>query len=201
MVFRGDCPHCGTTSVAFTHKTSIISNRLGQQWTDAVGECGHCGRGIIAMVQGNVQKVEEFYRHGMTIAPSLPPTSAPAHTPPNVARFFEQGMENLARNFDAAGTMFRKALDIALKESFPELHGTLMHRIDSAAATGILTADMAAWAHQIRRLGNDAAHEAEPFSENDAKDLHNFTDLILRYLFTLPGMLEDARGDPEDTSG
>ena len=63
-------------------------------------------------------------------------------------------MENLPRNFDAAGTMFRKALDTAFTARFPELKGRLVERIDGAAKSGALTQDMAQWAHRIRRLGN-----------------------------------------------
>ncbi|GAA0606347.1 hypothetical protein GCM10009416_49390 [Craurococcus roseus] len=41
---------------------------------------------------------------------------APQHAPGNVRSYFLQGLDNLQRrNFDAAGTMFRKSLDIALK--------------------------------------------------------------------------------------
>ena len=49
-------------------------------------------------------------------------------------------------------------------------------------------------------LGNEAAHEEEPFTEGDARALHAFTDLVLRYLFTLPGMMAAARRE-EDEEG
>ena len=45
--------------------------------------------------------------------------------------FYLQGMDNLARNFDAAGTMFRKSLDAAMKHLDPTGKGTLEKRIDS----------------------------------------------------------------------
>jgi hypothetical protein len=48
---------------------------------------------------------------------------------------------------------------------------------------------MKEWAHHIRRLGNDAAHEEEPFEEDEARGLQSFTELLLTYAFTLPGML------------
>ena len=147
------------------------------------------------MVGGRVDNQDDMYRLGWTVAPALPDTGAPAYTPENVGRFFEQGMENLPRNFDAAGTMFRKALDTALTARFPEIKGRLVDRIDEAANSGAMTRDMAEWAHRIRRLGNDAAHDDDPFSEADARELHGFTELVLRYLFTLPGMLAAAQGD------
>ena len=102
-------------------------------------------------------------------------------------------MANLAGNWTAAGMMFRKALETALKAKFPDITGKLVVRIDTAAKAGDLTQDMAEWAHQIRLLGNDATHEEEPFSEEDARSMHAFTDLMLQYLFTLPGMMAAAR--------
>ena len=148
----------------------------------------------MAMVPSMVSDHRDMYHPGTAFAPSLPSTDAPAYTPENVARYFKQGMENMPRNPDAAGIMFRKTLETALKARFPDFGGALIQRIDKAADEAVLTRDMAEWAHHIRRLGNAAVHEEEPFSEDDVKDLRSFTDLLLRYLFTLPGMLTQAQG-------
>ncbi len=89
--------------------------------------------------------------------------------------------------------MFRKALDTGLKAKFPDIKGTLFERIDEAARQNKLTPSLAEWAHQIRLDGNDAAHDEEPFSKEDAERLQTFTELVLLYLFTLPGKLDEAR--------
>lgn len=47
------------------------------------------------------------------------------------------------------------------------------------------------WAHQIRRMGNDASHEEEPVTEHEATALHGFCEMFLQYAFTLPGMLTE----------
>ena len=131
----------------------------------------------------------------LDIFPSPLDTGAPTHTPDNVARFYEQGMDNLARNWDAAGTMFRKTLESGLKARFPDLNGSLSlsRRIREAADRHELTPDLADWAHQIRLDGNNAVHEEQPFSRKEAERLKTFTELVLQYLFTLPGMLQEAR--------
>jgi hypothetical protein len=104
-------------------------------------------------------------------------------------------MDNMARNFDAAGTMFRKSLDAALKRLDSTGKGSLQKRIDTLPAETGVTPAMKEWAHQIRHLGNDAAHEDDPFTEEEAKSLQAFTELFLTYAFTLPGMLA-ARKPP-----
>ena len=190
-IVRDDCPHCGVKSVAFTVEKSVTFTVGPRKFSDRFVQCGHCGRGVLLMH-------DDASAGDYVVAPSLPDTAAPAHAPDNVARYFVQGMENLTRNFDAAGMMFRKALDTALTAKFPNIKGRLVDRIDEAAKQGAMTKNMADWAHQIRRLGNEAAHEEEPFSRQDAEELRSFTDLLLRYLFTLPGMLQAAQGKPKN---
>ena len=68
-------------------------------------------------------------------------------------------------------------------------------RIQQAAAQHGLTPDLADWANRIRLDGNAAVHDDE-FSKEDAESLHAFTELVFMYLFTLPGMLEEAQEEP-----
>ncbi len=93
--------------------------------------------------------------------------------------------------------MFRKSLDVALKRIHPEGKGMLQKRIDALPQELGITPAMKEWAHEIRDLGNDAAHEEEPFSEAEARSLHAFTEMFLTYAFTLPGMLKERKtADP-----
>ena len=200
--FRDNCPHCGTNSVAFEIKAERSPGAQYQFLWDTFAVCGKCRRAVLAtftMQTGkfppstilNGQVNESIV--GPVLSPSPPDTEAPEYTPDNVARFYMQGMENLTRNWDAAGMMFRKALDTGLKRKFPDLGGGLKARIDRAVVDGKLVSELGDWAHQVRLGGNDAAHEGEPFSQEEAERLHTFTRLVFLYLFTLPGMLVEAR--------
>ena len=205
-VFRTDCPYCGTRAVSFT---IVASRRVPGQpglWWHSFATCGHCTRGILATFKSISSETPEKILGSSnrnrisleTISPSPLSTGAPEHTPENVAEFYRQGMENLQKNYDAAGSMFRKVLDTGLKAKFPEIKGDLKKRIVKAADQHELTPDLAEWAHQIRLDGNDATHEEEPFSEEDAMRLQSFTALVLIYLFNLPGMLKEARNEQTD---
>lgn len=185
-IYTWDCPYCYTRSVAFTISTVVQSRQYPGVYDDNVAVCGKCGRAVVAtFVNGRLFKI--------TPAPPEPPK----YLPDNVQNYFRQGVDNLSGNYDAAGSMFRKALDIGLKERFPDnekkTFTTLKARIKEAANSGDLTADLAAWANEIRVGGNEAVHDQEPFSKEDAQELHDFTELVLLYLFTLPGMLERAQ--------
>lgn len=90
--------------------------------------------------------------------------------------------------------MFRKTLDSALRQRFPDnARSSLADRIKKAAEDRNLTHEVAEWANQIRFWGNDAAQEDEPFTEEDARQMGEFTELLLTYLFTLPEKLARAR--------
>ena len=198
LIFRFDCPWCETKSVGFTSRASCEIKQGG--YNDWFAECGYCKRGVVVSTPPNI-RLEDAYDEYLSdnpigevlIAPSLAANKAPPHTPENVSRFFNQGVSNLNGRWDAAGTMFRKSLEVALSFKFPNLEGKLIHRIQRAKDTGSISVDLAEWADEIRVLGNEAAHDENPFSEEDARNLFHFTDLVLRYLFTLPEMVNEAR--------
>lgn len=131
--------------------------------------------------------------------PPAKQASIPGHLPDNVAAYFSEAVANVKTGPNAAGAMFRKSIDVALKHIDPDAKGNLVKRIDKAANSGKLTADLAEWAHHVRLEGNDAAHDEDPFTPEEADELHKFTDLMMRYLFTLPGMLQARRSDSTES--
>ena len=150
-----------------------------------------------AWLQGQTQSGVTLLQHWPTVIE----VKAPDHVTDNIGRLYLQGMDNVARkNWDAAGTMFRKALDTALRCLDPSGKGSLKDRIDNLPEALGVTSSMKQWAHEIRKLGNDAAHEEDPFTEDEAKTLQAFTELFLTYAFTLPGMLAARRSPAPSVS-
>jgi hypothetical protein len=127
--------------------------------------------------------------------PETEAASAPDHVPDALSNFYRQGIRALtAESWDAAGMMFRKVLDVATKGLHPQsAKKPLMKRIDEMRSNGALTQDLAEWAHEIRSEGNDAAHEEEPFTEEDARSLKDFCEYFLVYTYTLPKRIELRR--------
>lgn len=198
-VFKKNCPHCHTKEVAFTVVDGVqyqVSRTLRK--FDLLGQCGHCDRGVIATF--HVVAREDSLREALMgqerpfeMFPTWTPPSAPPYTPDEVARYFIQGMDNVPKNWDAAGAMFRKALEAALKHKFSDLSGTLFSRIQQAAKRHDLTPELAKWSDQIRIEGNKAVHDEGPYQKEEARQLEAFTDMVFRYLFTLPGMLQERK--------
>ena len=118
VVFQNNCPYCGTKNVAFT---ILYEESTGyQEWNDwhwdTFAKCGYCKRGVLAKFLTSGEDVPPSSGDGVKfqeIYPSLPENGAPAHTPENVARFFEQAMDNLpkklgrSRRYVPQGTGYR----------------------------------------------------------------------------------------------
>ena len=216
--FPSDCPYCGTKRAGFLLVNEIsgnfdlanpyqITSYSSPKWM-AYGICPVCSHGIIVYLNtgGDAPPSVAFRLNNrshvvvMTQIPGTPDHSAPEYTPEEVSRFYRQGAASLPHHPDAAGAMFRKSLEKALSHEFPNITGRLFDRIQEAVQQGALTLAMGQWAHQIRLDGNEAVHGDEPFSLDDARRLETFTDLVFRYLFTLPGMLKKARGTEKGAS-
>ncbi|BBE08598.1 Uncharacterized protein MCB1EB_0437 [Mycoavidus cysteinexigens] len=195
-----DCPHCGTQKVYF----KVFYSKQHLKKTDiynALAECGSCYEPIALVINWVVPYPKKDLPHeyfdaictannffGLKVFPAPPATNAPDHVPDDVKRCFEQAAKSRnAGLFDAAGMMYRKTLEIALKGFAPEIVAwRLDTRIDKLAKEGQITPALRDWAHEIRTLGNDVVHNAIEVTQAEANQLHMFCTMLLMYLFTVP---------------
>ena len=133
--------------------------------------------------------------------PSPPQPNVPEAIPSNVEKALLQAEANFVQQHnEAAAVMYRRSLELALKAISPELKGTLASRIAQLGKIGKLTEDLVSWANEIRDLGNDGAHEEEPMERPELESLRGFTEMILKYLFTLPNMVAEKRRRENETA-
>lgn len=74
--------------------------------------------------------------------------------------------------------------------------GSLYSRIDQAAKEHLITAEMKAWAHEIRLDANDQRHadEGAPLpNEADARKAVEFAQALAQFLFVLPARVKRGR--------
>lgn len=206
---KRDCPHCFTKNSAFVVFGEV--QRSQQLQFTVAFYCAGCSGGRVAIIrQDGSGKSPLNYPGDLDAAhifvileeyPIIETHEAPRHLPDSINGFFLQAARSLeGRNYDAAGMMCRKVLDIAVKRLKPDASGKLFQRIESLAQEGLITVDLKDWAHIIRDDGNDAAHEEEPTTPAKAKELLDFTELFLMYTFTMPGMVGE-RKQPRDEEG
>ena len=113
--------------------------------------------------------------------------AAPQATPEHVEKnWIEAEKSRRQEAHVAAAIMYRLTLETALQVVHPKegKPRRLIEAIDTAAAAGKITPDLRDWAHHIRLVGNEAAHEGG--SPEEIAELANLTQMMLVYLFELP---------------
>lgn len=195
---RITCPFCmerGNFSVSnHTEKRKPNSNKILN--FDTL-ECQNC-RGYVLCLwsAGNTGDLHEY----RVLPWPLHLTDHPEHWPNDIGRYWIQAHRNLTdENWDAASLMARSALQIALRNNGAEGRN-LRQEIESLAQNGTLPPIMTEWSHNIRELGNEAAHpkpEQAATNPNDAHDIVNFLDFLLKYLYDLPHQIEEYRNRRE----
>ena len=93
---------------------------------------------------------------------------------------------------DACAVMASSAVDAMLKaKGYAE--GTVFARINKASEDGILTSDMASWAHHVRLEGNRPRHaddENPHVSPDEAQACIDFAEALGNFLFVITARVE-----------
>ncbi|MGY0665807.1 DUF4145 domain-containing protein [Bordetella bronchiseptica] len=202
-----NCPHCPARHAMFDLKGTINHPQKAHVFI-SVATCGNCGDGVLihsgdrgtGIVPNNVpgdllrnkQHVQIF-----RIDPTREKASAPEAVPEATAMAFQEGYECWQDGrYSSAVAMFRRSLEIALKQFSPDIEAwKLEKRIDKLASLHLITQDMKDWAHEIRLVGNEALHEEDVPSKKEAEDLMMFSEMLLTYLYTLPAKVRARRNE------
>jgi uncharacterized protein (UPF0147 family) len=185
------CPHCKKATpllnnVWLSQLYIKEGSGYGKKW--GVYQCSSCKDCILAEgIPGNEETkgIERIYPETEQLSEILPP---------NVRRFLKQAIESLD-NPDCAVMAACSAVDSILKEKGLCGDYSLHRRIDEAVSKQILSIEIGSWAHEIRSLSNYPRHADEDCipTENDAKQIVEFTKMIADILFVLPAKIKLLR--------
>lgn len=108
-----------------------------------------------------------------------------------------------SRHAPAGAVMLAASAVDAMLKAKKYTDGSLYTRIDTAAAEHVITAEMAAWAHEVRLDANDQRHADEaatlPSGEDAARSIA-FAKALAEFLFVLPAMVRRGRKAPATPS-
>lgn len=211
--FTTDCPHCGTAHAGFTGiAQSCIDQREHRGDWCVFLTCNHCRKGIVTEVldssitqegpmgwnlpvtlvlSGAVPSHREPFVV-TAIYPRIPHPTAPSDVPPKIAATYIEAQENLRTGkLETSMILSRKCMELATKAVRGEAgqFEKLAKRIQSLRTEGVITKDMAEWAHAVRLDANEFVHTDEDATRTQAEDLLHFTEAFLLYAFTLPAMV------------
>ena len=197
-VWRLECPFCreqGNFSLAFhgEKKKPNSSKKLNFD----VYQCQNCMGYVHVLWSTGESFGAGLYSYRFLPWPLDAKRKPSENWPDGMHRFWIQAHDSLVReNYDAAIVIARSALLFVVRDKGAK-GKTLFDQIDDLANRGVLHPMMKDWAHEVRLLANDSAHPDAPIPAHvkpeDAKDILNFLDLILLYLYDLPKQIENYR--------
>ncbi|WP_244467921.1 DUF4145 domain-containing protein [Nitratireductor soli] len=167
--------------------------------------CSACDRSSLYEGQPNfdIEQAVDFDKRGryfsrtpIFVVPSPPNIST--DIPVRIADLFREASKARRMNlFEAAGAMFRKTVDVATKHIYAtdsRLQGknpadAPRSRIRALGEMRILDADIVELADVAVLDGNDAAHDVDPYTAEEAEALEDLTTDLLDRLFMRPAKL------------
>lgn len=192
---RITCPFCGQRGNFSTahHAEKVKANSSKRLNFDTL-KCENCAGYVMCLWSA------AEYGGGLHAFKVLPwPTRVDTHPeewPEQVGRYWIQAHRSLSdENWDAAVVMARSALQISARDH-QATGSSLKQEIDSLAETGKIPPIMKEWAHEVREIGNEAAHPrptSHATAPQDARDIVAFLDQFLDYLYTLPARIQAYR--------
>lgn len=197
-IYQIQCPFChkeGKFETAF-HAEKKKANSDKALNFDTL-KCANCAGFVMVLWSATEHGFGTHGIHDYCVLPyPIRVNSAPDYWPEEVQRYWIQAQRNLQdENSDAAALIPRSALQATLREK--QARGkTLKDEIHDLASQGILPPLMRDWSDNVRELGNVPAHP-EPgqpaTAREDARDVVEFLNFLLEYLYTLPKGIDDYR--------
>jgi hypothetical protein len=174
------CPHCNVDtpnlSIVSQAGTTDVTGSNGRHW--AFYKCGRCGGIVTASAATMNAEVQQVFPVLSDVDDAIPQRAA---------EYLRQAVNSLSAPVGAV-LLAASSVDAMLKAKEYKA-GTLYARIDKAAKDGVITDEMARWAHQVRLDANDQRHadEAAPLPDATAARLAiEFAQAMGQFLFVLP---------------
>ncbi len=189
------CPHCRIDKPHLSQvsgtKTTDFSGVNERFWK--VYKCHRCGGLLMASSDKDRGEVAETYPPPITLDEAIP----------HKARNYLDQAINSIHAASASIMVAASSVDAMLKDKGYK-EGSLYSRIDKAMLDGLITADMATWAHAVRLDANDQRHADEDASLPSEKDARRCIDFVMalgQFLFVLPTRVQRGLRDTQpDTS-
>lgn len=219
-----NCPRCGAKEMTFDLLGQIPIERHydWQHRCEAFCICRACRRSVVFVLgQEHIRHEKEFKKlssfpaavnqiatnEGYICLKDMASKNPPEYLPANVESAFREGAACLSvGSHNAAGTMFRLCIDLATLPMLPkeDVEGLnaktrrdLGLRLPWLFNNGQLTEDLRDLSSCIKDDGNDGAHRGT-LTKDDARDILDFTFVLLERIFTEPKRLELARERREE---
>ena len=186
------CPHCNVTKPLMQKLWLQNVSRNELSWiTWAAYCCASCRQLILAA--STVSSANTLNDNVIAIFPAGDRELSP-DIPERARRYLQQAIQAKAMH-DGCAMLVASAVDAMLKAKGLK-DGSLFDRIDNAVTTGLLTPEMASWAHEIRLASNAPRHadlDDPHVTDDEAANLLEFASVLAQFLFELPAKVQRGR--------
>lgn len=173
--------------------------------------CGYCNRHTSSktglMLYENAKRTTQFYDNGVYVCtycemPSFlwrniqvpgnkfgNPVSGVSDT---VSQLYEEARDSFSVNsYTAVLLVCRKLLMHIAVELGAETDKNFLYYVNFLRDENFITAKSDKWVDAIRKYGNQATHEVNIATREEAERIIKFTEMILKTNFEYPSMMED----------
>lgn len=174
----------GFRSDAVNPLDEVDTEYHGQYYSVAL--CGRCSRPFLIResLYGIPGEFEAVTDEKLLFPAS--PTGSLDGVPKPALSSMEQAVRSFKTgSYDAAALMCRRTME-AVCRALGAAGSSLASKLQSLRDSGHIDEKLLKWAHGVRLVGNDAAHEIDQgISREDAQDVLELTEALLLYVFSL----------------
>jgi hypothetical protein len=129
-----------------------------------------------------------FFEDGsQSRTPGVPFGDPVQHLPAEVAALYDEARRCTADNSYTAGVLAIRKLLMHIAVNLGAKEGqNFMEYVQYLADNGYVPPNGKAWVDHIRKKGNEANHEIVLMKEADARDLINFAEMLLKFIYEFP---------------
>ena len=203
------CPHCNATATYTTIFTTLperlVDLQMGEMYYALVTcDAENCGRVVFLIFKGLETKEGRYTHFDIELVDQYPKRIPKLHK--SIPRQVTDDYIEAIKCFDvgawkASVVICRRALQVSVIEKGAK-KGILWEQIDELYDGEIITKDIKDWAHEIRLTGNIGAHPdkdgLEDVTKEDAKELIDFMEEYLNYVYIMPSKVQAKRAKKEE---
>jgi len=196
-LFRIECAFCGSKgNFSLSHREEMKKPNGDKILYFDTYKCANCAGYIMVFWTNNGED-----HHGLHAYRTVPIAlhgidDPPEYWPDKVKKHWTQAHKSMTtESWDAAVVMARSTLHAAVQNK-GGVGRDLFTQVEDLANKGLLPPLMKEWATEIRLLGKVSAHPEEEEKEVvdiDARDIIQFMDYFLEYVYDFPKQIHEYR--------
>lgn len=128
-----------------------------------------------------------YWGRGKPQLPGLLPGNSVAHLPDNIELLYNEARQCAAAGaFTGSVLLCRKLLmNIGVTQGAAEGQSFISY-VNHLAEIGFIPPNGRGWVDHIRKKGNEATHEIALMNKEDAEELINFSEMLMKFIYEFP---------------